>query len=86
MWFLGGFGFTDAGSGMVEESGDSLFGNDWRSDWVTDFLHRLDSRSGSLWRRPCLDLQPKKRLYLTMGVLANVSGDNRRCSDGGAGG
>ena len=73
MWFLGGFGFTDGGFGMVEDSADSLmaaiggvigpcFDPLGYGDWQPDAA----SISG---------FTAKEAIVSTMGVLANVAGD-----------
>lgn len=73
MWFLGGFGFTDAGFGMVEESGDSLLA------MIGGVIAPIFAPLGfGEWQPVAASLSgftAKEAIVSTMGVLANVSGD-----------
>ena len=61
MWFLGGFGFTADGFGMVEDSADSLMAV---IGGVIAPSVRLDSASGSRLQLLSQDLQQKKQSFL----------------------
>ncbi len=63
MWFLGGFGFTADGFGIVEDSADSLMAVIGGSDRSYS-SHHLDSVSGSRLQLLSQDLQQKKRSFL----------------------
>ena len=73
MWFLGGFGFTDGGFGMVENSADSLLAV------IGGAIAPLFAPLGfGNWQAVAASLSgftAKEAIVSTMGVLANVSGD-----------
>jgi len=73
MWFLGGFGFTDGGFGMVEDSADSLMAA------IGGVIAPLFAPLGfGEWQPVAASISgftAKEAIVSTMGVLANVSGD-----------
>ena len=73
MWFLGGFGFTDGGFGMVEDSADSLMA------MIGGVIAPLFAPLGfGEWQPVAASISgftAKEAIVSTMGVLANVSGD-----------
>lgn len=73
MWFLGGFGFTEGGFGMVEESADSLLAV------IGGAIAPLFAPLGfGSWQPVAASLSgftAKEAIVSTMGVLANVTGD-----------
>lgn len=73
MWFLGGFGFTDGGFGLVEDSADSLLAA------IGGFIAPIFAPLGfGEWQAVAASLSgftAKEAIVSTMGVLANVAGD-----------
>ena len=75
MWFLGGFGFTDGGFGMVEDSADSLMAA------IGGVIAPIFAPLGfGEWQPVAASISgftaKKKLSYLwLLGVLANVAGD-----------
>ena len=73
MWFLGGFGFTDGGFGMVEDSADSLLAA------IGGIIAPIFIPLGfGEWQPVAASLSgftAKEAIVSTMGVLANVAGD-----------
>lgn len=73
MWFLGGFGFTEGGFGIVEDSADSLLA------LIGGAIAPLFAPLGfGGWQPVAASLSgftAKEAIVSTMGVLANVSGD-----------
>ena len=73
MWFLGGFGFTDGGFGMVEDSADSLMAA------IGGVIARIFAPLGfGEWQPVAASISgftAKEAIVSTMGVLANVAGD-----------
>lgn len=73
MWFLGGFGFTEGGFGIVEDSADSLLA------LVGGAIAPLFAPLGfGGWQPVAASLSgftAKEAIVSTMGVLANVAGD-----------
>ena len=73
MWFLGGFGFTDGGFGMVEDSADSLMAA------IGGVIAPIFAPLGFGERQPVAasisGFTAKEAIVSTMGVLANVAGD-----------
>lgn len=73
MWFLGGFGFTDGGFGMVEDSSLSLLAV------IGGVIAPLFAPLGfGQWQPVAASLSgftAKEAIVSTMGVLANVAGD-----------
>ena len=73
MWFLGGFGFTDGGFGMVEDSADSLMAA------IGGVIAPICSPLGfGEWQPVAASISgftAKEAIVSTMGVLANVAGD-----------
>ena len=73
MWFLGGFGFTDGGFGLVEDSADSLMAA------IGGVIAPLFAPLGfGEWQPVAASISgftAKEAIVSTMGVLANVSGD-----------
>ena len=73
MWFLGGFGFTDGGFGMVEDSADSLMAA------VGGVIAPIFAPLGfGEWQPVAASISgftAKEAIVSTMGVLANVAGD-----------
>ena len=71
MWFLGGFGFTDGGFGMVEDSADSLMA------MIGGVIAPLFAPLGfGEWQPVAASLSgftAKEAIVSTMGVLANVA-------------
>ena len=73
MWFLGGFGFTDGGFGMVEDSADSLMAA------IGGVNAPIFAPLGfGEWQPVAASISgftAKEAIVSTMGVLANVAGD-----------
>lgn len=73
MWFLGGFGFTDNGFGMVEDSNHSLLAT------IGGVIAPIFAPLGfGEWRPVAASLSgftAKEAIVSTMGVIANVSGN-----------
>ena len=73
MWFLGGFGFTDGGFGMVEDSADSLMAA------IGGVIAPIFAPLGfGEWQPVVASISgftAKEAIVSTMGVLANVAGD-----------
>ena len=73
MWFLGGFGFTADGFGLVEDSADSLMA------MIGGVIAPLFAPLGfDNWKAVAASLSgfsAKESIVSTMGVLANVTGD-----------
>ena len=73
MWFLGGFGFTDGGFGMVEDSADSLLAA------IGGIIAPIFIPLGfGEWQPVAASLSgftAKEAIVSTMGVFANVAGD-----------
>ena len=73
MWFLAGFGFSDGGFGMVEDSTDSLLAA------IGGVIAPLFAPLGfGEWQPVAASLSgftAKEAIVSTMGVLANVAGD-----------
>ena len=73
MWFLSGFGFTDGGFGMVEDSADSLMA------MIGGVIAPLFAPLGfGEWQPVAASISgftAKEAIVSTMGVLANVAGD-----------
>ena len=73
MWFLGGFGFTDGGFGMVEDSADSLMAA------IGGVIAPIFALLGfGEWQPVAASISgftAKEAIVSTMGVLANVAGD-----------
>ena len=73
MWFLGGFGFTDGGFGMVEDSADSLMAA------IGGVIAPIFAPLGfGEWQPVATSISgftAKEAIVSTMGVLANVAGD-----------
>lgn len=73
MWFLGGFGFTDSGFGMVEDSGDSLLavvGGAISVIFVPLGFGNWQAVAASL-----SGFTAKEAIVSTMGTLASIAGD-----------
>ena len=74
MWFLGGFGFTDGGFGMVEDSADSLMAA------IGGVIAPIFAPLGfGEWQPVAASISgfsAKESIVSTMGVLANVAGDD----------
>ena len=71
MWFLSGFGFTDGGFGMVEDSADSLMAI------IGGAIAPIFAPLGfGEWQPVAASgFTAKEAIVSTMGVLANVAGD-----------
>ena len=73
MWFLGGFGFTDGGFCMVEDSADSLMAA------IGGVIAPIFAPLGfGEWQPVAASISgftAKEAIVSTMGVLANVAGD-----------
>ena len=73
MWFLCGFGFTDGGFGMVEDSADSLMAA------IGGVIAPIFAPLGfGEWQPVAASISgftAKEAIVSTMGVLANVAGD-----------
>lgn len=73
MWILSGFGFTESGFGLVEDSADSLLA------MVGSFIAPIFVPLGfGEWQPVAASLSgftAKEAIVSTMGVLANVAGD-----------
>ena len=73
MWFLGGFGFTDGGFGIVEDSADSLMAA------IGGVIAPIFAPLGfGEWQPVAASISgftAKEAIVSTMGVLANVAGD-----------
>ena len=78
MWFLGGFGFTDGGFGMVEDSADSLMAA------IGGVIAPIFAPLGfGEWQPVAASISgftAKEAIVSTMGVLANVAGDTEDLS------
>ena len=73
MWFLGGFGFTDGGFGMVEDSADSLMAA--IGGVIAPIFAPLGFGEWQPVAAPISGFTAKEAIVSTMGVLANVAGD-----------
>ena len=73
MWFLGGFGFTDGGFGMVEDSADSLMAIIGGA--IAPIFAPLGFGEWQPVAASISGFSAKEAIVSTMGVLANVSGD-----------
>ena len=73
MWFLGGFGFTDGGFGMVEDSADSLMAA--IGGVIAPIFAALGFGEGQPVAASISGFTAKEAIVSTMGVLANVAGD-----------
>ena len=73
MWFLGGFGFTDGGFGMVEDSADSLMAAIGGA--IAPIFAPLGFGEWQPVAASISGFSAKEAIVSTMGVLANVSGD-----------
>ena len=73
MWFLSGFGFTDGGFGMVEDSADSLMANIGGA--IAPIFAPLGFGEWQPVAASISGFSAKEAIVSTMGVLANVSGD-----------
>ena len=73
MWFLGGFGFTNGGFGLVDDSADSLLAA------IGGFIAPIFAPLGfDNWKAVAASLSgfsAKESIVSTMGVLANITGD-----------
>ena len=73
MWFLGGFGFTNGGFGLVDDSADSLLAA------IGGFIAPIFAPLGfGEWQPVAASISgftAKEAIVSTMGVLANVTGD-----------
>ena len=73
MWFLGGFGFTNGGFGLVDDSADSLLAA------IGGFIAPIFAPLGfGNWKAVAASLSgfsAKESIVSTMGVLANITGD-----------
>ena len=73
MWFLSGFGFTDGGLGMVEDSADSLMAIIGGA--IAPIFAPLGFGEWQPVAASISGFSAKEAIVSTMGVLANVSGD-----------
>ena len=73
MWFLGGFGFTDGGFGMVEDSADSLMAA--IGGVIAPIFAPLGFGECQPVAASISGFTAKEAIVSTMGVLANVAGD-----------
>ena len=73
MWFLGGFGFTDGGFGMVEDSADSLMAA--IGGVIAPIFAPLGFGEWQPVAAAIAGFTAKEAIVSTMGVLANVAGD-----------
>ena len=73
MWFLSGFGFTDGGFGMVEDSADSLMAIIGGA--IAPIFAPLGFGEWQPVATSISGFSAKEAIVSTMGVLANVSGD-----------
>ena len=73
MWFLSGFGFTDVGFGMVEDSADSLMAIIGGA--IAPIFAPLGFGEWQPVAASISGFSAKEAIVSTMGVLANVSGD-----------
>ena len=73
MWFLGGFGFTDGGFGMVEDSADSLMAA--IGGVIAPIFAPLGFGEWQPVAASIAGFSAKEGIVSTMGVLANVAGD-----------
>ena len=73
MWFLGGFGFTDGGFGMVEDSADSLMAA--IGGVIAPIFAPLGFGEWQPVAASISGITAKEAIVTTMGVLANVAGD-----------
>ena len=74
MWILSSIGNTGSGIGFVEDSNDSIMAILGVS--LLRSLLLLDLANGSRLQPPSLDSPQKESIVSTMGVLANVAGDD----------
>ena len=73
MWFLSGFGFTDGGFGMAEDSADSLMAIIGGA--IAPIFAPLGFGEWQPVAASISGFSAKEAIVSTMGVLANVSGD-----------
>ena len=73
MWFLSGFGFTDGGFGLVEDSADSLMAVIGGA--IAPIFAPLGFGEWQPVAASISGFSAKEAIVSTMGVLANVSGD-----------
>ena len=73
MWFLSGFGFTDGGFGMVEDSADSLMAIIGGA--IAPIFAPLGFGEWQPVAASISGFSAKEAIVSTIGVLANVSGD-----------
>ena len=73
MWFLSGFGFTDGGFGMVEDSADSLMAIIGGA--IAPIFAPLGFGEWQPVAASISGFSAKEAIVSTMGVLANVAGD-----------
>ena len=73
MWFLSGFGFTDGGFGMVEDSADRLMAIIGGA--IAPIFAPLGFGEWQPVAASISGFSAKEAIVSTMGVLANVSGD-----------
>ena len=73
MWFLSGFGFTDGGFGMVEDSADSLMAIIGGA--IAPIFAPLGFGEWQPVAASISGFSAKEAIVSTMGVVANVSGD-----------
>ncbi len=83
MWFLGGFGFTNGGFGLVDDSADSLLAA------IGGFIAPIFAPLGfGEWQPVAASLSgftAKEAIVSTMGVLANVAEIIRRYCNSSSG-
>lgn len=73
MWFLGGFGFTESGFGMVEDSSASLLAQIGGA--IAPLFIPLGFGNWQSVAASISGFAAKEAIVSTMGVLANVTGD-----------
>ena len=83
MWFLSGFGFTDGGFGMVEDSADSLMAIIGGA--IAPIFAPLGFGEWQPVAASISGFSAKEAIVSTMGVLANVSGDTEEAVNVAAG-
>ena len=83
MWFLSGFGFTDGGFGMVEDSADSLMAIIGGA--IAPIFAPLGFGEWQPVAASISGFSAKEAIVSTMGVLANVSGDTEDAVNDAAG-
>ena len=83
MWFLSGFGFTDGGFGMVEDSADSLMAIIGGA--IAPIFAPLGFGEWQPVAASISGFSAKEAIVSTMGVLANVSGDTEDAENDEAG-